>query len=766
MPRQQNLFDSDPAPWEVDAQSERLVATVVLCEGPTNEFDYVVPEEMSDRQNPEQFVEPGRRLRVPFGRSNRGVEATCVRLGLKPVDPRRLKCVSRVIDPVSLVSPAMLRLTEWMADYYLCSWGQVLGAVVPASVRRLAGTREIKLLHLPHGIDRADVQAKLRSPQQRRAFEALADSNQPLTMTQLAAAADCTLAPIRTLLKQGVIEAKTKRVVSREVEQKTLPREKPLSLNADQQAALDSVLAALESAEPRGLLLHGVTGSGKTEVYLQAIERVVSFGRQAIVLVPEISLTPQTVQRFRSRFDSVAVLHSHQSDSDRHHQWQRIAQGEVQVVVGARSAVFAPTPHLGLVVIDEEHESSFKQDSAPRYHARDVAWQRALSERVPLVLGSATPSLESWQAAEEGTYERLSLPRRVLNRPLPDVATIDLRDPAKSRGGRGGISRTLHQAIVAALRDQGQVILLLNRRGYSTHLQCPACGYVLQCPHCDLPLTFHRPTNKALCHYCDHHALPPTTCPDCKSGAIRYGGLGTQKLEAEVRGRFPECVVARMDTDTMRLRGSHEEVLGRFRDGTIDILLGTQMIAKGLDFPNVTLVGVVNADTALHLPDFRAGERSFQLVAQVAGRTGRGEKGGRVLVQTLNPDHPAIMAAVRHDYAAFAAVELAQRKTLRYPPFGSIIRLVVRGPLEETTRGVAEELTARLKRSSAVDPSVRIMGPAPAAIPKLRGQHRFQTQLQSPEMPRLREIVREATEGFKLPRDVVLTIDVDPWDMM
>ena len=764
--RQQNLFETEPAAWEVDAGAQRLVATVVLGEGPGGEFDYLVPEQFSDAGMTECFLEPGRRVRIPFGRSNRGVEGYCVALETKSVDPRRLKQVSRVIDTTSLLSPAILRLTRWMADYYLCPWGQVLEAVVPAGVRKLAGTREVALLSVPSDVAEGLGQLKLRSSQQRKALETLAKSARQLTVAQLAAAAGCTAGPIRNLLKQGLIESHTRRVASQHVDEQTVERETPLRLNADQQIALDEVLAALESAEARGLVLHGVTGSGKTEVYLQAIERVVGFGRQAIVLVPEISLTPQTVRRFRARFDAVAVLHSHLTNVQRHHQWQRIARGEVQVIVGARSAVFAPTPHLGLIVIDEEHESSFKQDTAPRYHARDVAWQRAQTERIPLVLGSATPALETWWRAEQGEFQRLSLPKRVLQRPLPDVATIDLRDPSQSRGGRGGISRPLNQAMTVALRDGGQVILLLNRRGFSTHIQCPACGYVLSCPHCEMSLTFHRQSDSALCHYCDHREPPPTDCPDCKSSAIRYGGLGTQKLEDEVRARFSGFVCARMDTDSMRVAGSHERVLEGFRRGEIQILLGTQMIAKGLDFPNVTLVGVVNADTALHLPDFRAGERTFQLVAQVAGRTGRGERGGRVLVQTLSPDHPAIRASVHHDYPTFAAQELAIREQLQYPPFGALARLVVRGPKEEIARTVAEDVVRRLLEAGDDTEALRIVGPAPAAIPKLRGNYRFQVQLQAPASETLGAVTQRAISTLKPPRKVVVAIDIDPWDMM
>jgi primosomal protein N' (replication factor Y) len=540
-----------------------------------------------------------------------------------------------------------------------------------------------------------------------------------------------------------------------------------LHLNEDQAAALKTIIESLDSQQATGIVLHGVTGSGKTEIYLRAIEHVASFGRQAIVLVPEISLTPQTVRRFRARFPRVAVLHSHMSDVERHHHWQRIARGEVEVVVGARSAVFAPTPHLGLIVIDEEHETTFKQDASPRYHARDVAWQRAQMEGIPLVLGSATPSLESWRRTQTGEFKLVSLPKRVMNLPMPDVMTVDLRDPGQTKFSRGAISRPLHQAMHAALRDGGQVILLLNRRGFSTHIQCPACGFVLKCEHCDLALTYHRVHGTALCHYCEYEAPPPRGCPDCKAPAILFSGMGTQKLEAEVQSRFPEYTCARMDVDSMRRRGSHDSVLSKFHRGEIRILLGTQMIAKGLDFPNVTLVGVVNADTALHLPDFRAAERTFQLVAQVAGRTGRGKRGGRVLVQTLNPDHPAIVAAVRHDFPAFAAHELHVRELAGYPPFAEMVRIVVRGPIEAPARESAVHLGERLrqivKRRELA--AVRLLGPGAAPIARLRGEFRFHLQLQGPDGAVLKELVREAAKGFAPPEEIRWTVDVDPWDM-
>jgi primosomal protein N' (replication factor Y) len=690
----------------------------------------------------------------------------CVALGNKPVGSRRLKAVASVLDRQAILSLAMLRLTRWMAEYYLCPWGQVLDAVVPAGVRFEAGTREVTLLSVAPGI--AERIAKLElPPKQAEALNVLAASPRPLSVQELAARAQSTTSPINELRKKGLVTEHVERIgVNREAAE-AHPREAGHDLNEDQTRALATIRGALDSGEHRTILIHGVTGSGKTEVYIQAIQQVVRFGRQAILLVPEISLTPQTVARFRARFDRVAVLHSHMSDVERHEHWRRIARGDVDVVVGARSAVFAPTPVLGLVVLDEEHEATFKQNLAPRYHARDVAQRRAADQNVPLVLASATPSLESWYRAQRGEYQLVEMPRRVMGRPLPMVRTIDLRDELHSKMSRGAISRPLHRAMEEALRDGGQVILLLNRRGHSTHIQCPACGRALVCPNCELALTFHRHNSTAVCHYCDYQAEVPTACPECQFAGLRYSGLGTQKLEAEVRARFPDYKCLRMDADSMRAHGSHERALAAFRDGKVQILLGTQMIAKGLDFPNVTLVGVVNADTALHLPDFRAAERTFQLVTQVAGRTGRGAQGGRVLVQTLCPDAPAIVAAVRHDLAAFAAQELAHREALGYPPHASMIRMLIRGSSEGVLRSFAGEIAGRLReRAKSLSPAVRILGPAAAPIAKLRGQFRFQIQLQSADVKVLHDVVRTATHDLKAPEDVAWIVDVDPLDMM
>jgi primosomal protein N' (replication factor Y) (superfamily II helicase) len=777
--RQSTLFDAEPDPWELDATHEQLAATVVFAEQPLGPYDYRIPAALAAK------LKPGQRVQVPLGKGNRPVVGYCTAVANKPVGRRPLKPLGRLMDAEPLLSPAMLRLAEWMADYYLCPLGQVLQAIVPAGVRGKAGTREMTFLSVPAAVrEQFDAGQLKLGEKQLDALRILMKSPRPLTPPELAQAAKCTLGPIGELRKKRLVKAEVRRIQQMEVAETATPREEHLQLNSDQQLALDVILGALRDRRHETILMHGVTGSGKTEVYIRAIDEVIHYGRQAIVLVPEISLTPQTRSRFKSRFESVAVLHSHLSDAERHWHWQQIARGEVQVVVGARSAVFAPTPNLGLIVIDEEHDSSFKQGEHPRYHAREVALQRAAMESVPLVLGSATPSLESWhratlarsasgstplspEAKAPSHFRLIDMPRRVEDRPLPAVATIDLRAEFESRASRGAVSRSLHRAIDEALKDDGQVILLLNRRGYSTHIQCPACGHVVRCPACDLALTHHRAHEQAICHYCDFQMPAPARCPECRFDGIRFGGFGTERLEAEIKARFPDVPLLRMDSDTMQKPGSHEAALARFRAGDVKILLGTQMIAKGLDFPNVTLVGVINADTTLHFCDLRAAERTFQLVTQVAGRTGRGDKGGRVLVQTFSPDHYAILAAIDHDYARFAAAELPSRKQHLYPPFASLIRLIVRGESEVATQQFAEAAGEGLRAAiDAAQIEHRILGPAPCPIAKLRGLYRQHLLMASPEEEKLRAAVRSFTENLEPVEGVQWVVDVDPLDLL
>jgi primosomal protein N' (replication factor Y) len=758
--RQQQLFARDPEPWDVDDTAELQAASIVFAEAPFGPYDYVVPDNLRGR------VVAGVRVKVPLGRQNRPVVGYCTSVGSRAGNARKLKSIAHLVDQQPLLLEPMLRLAEWMAEHYLCELGQVLEALVPAGVRGQAGTREMTFLSVPTEVA-ARLSALKLPPKQLEALRILASASRSLTPPELAKAASCTLQPIMELRKKKLVRAKTSRIQTSVADPPPELRQEALRLEGDQQAALDAIVAPVHANRHETILLHGVTGSGKTEVYIRAIDEVLKYGRQAIVLVPEISLTPQTRQRFRSRFQRVALLHSHLSDAERHWHWQQIASGEIDVVVGARSAVFAPVPCLGLIVIDEEHDSSFKQDSVPRYHARDVALFRTRSENVPLVLGSATPSLESWRATGTGEAKLVPMPRRVNNFPLPDVGIIDLRIEMRSRQSKGSISRPLYNAMRQTIDDGGQVILLLNRRGYSTHVQCPACGFVARCPNCEISLTHHRDGERLLCHYCEHETEAPAICPDCKFDGIRYGGLGTERLEQEVKTRFPQVEVLRMDSDTMRKPGSHEQALAKFRSGEAQILLGTQMIAKGLDFPNVMLVGVVNADTALHFPDFRASERTFQLVTQVAGRTGRGERGGRVLVQTFSPDHPAILAASRHDYEAFTRYEMPIREEFGYPPYRELARIIVRGESQPRSEEFAEASAESLRSALLpLDEATRVLGPAPCPLAKLRNQYRFHALLSAADFGPLRKTLRDVLTALPQSDELQWAVDVDPQDLL
>lgn len=759
-PRQKSLFDTSPDPWEADSDREQTVATIVIPDGPPDPLHYSIPEEILPR------LAVGKRVVVPLGKGNRQATGYCIEILTQPVSLRRLKPIQEVIDAVSLVTPHVLRLTAWIAEYYLTPWGQVLDAVVPQAIRNDAGLRATTFYMLAKDAAERIEEFKLNT-KQKQVVRVLMQAEQGLTSGQLVSMARCSLSSLNTLRKKGIVVTQSRRIRSREFQPPQPSESQWHALNADQQRAFDAIQHALAQGKHETILLHGITGSGKTEVYMQAVREVIRFGRQAIILVPEISLTPQTRERFRGHFGNVAVLHSHQSNAERHWHWEQISQGKVHVVVGARSAIFAPVPHLGLIVLDEEHETSFKQDSAPRYHARDVALWRAKDLNIPLVLGTATPSIESWFHANSGKYQLATLPRRVMQLELPRVQAIDLRNIWQGTGSRSAISPPLAHSMDRELAAGGQVILLLNRRGYSTHVQCSACGFVVKCPDCDIALTHHRHTESALCHYCDYEIPSPSRCPSCKQGGLNYRGLGTQKLEAEVRARFPNYPALRMDSDTMVGQNSHEKALERFQQGEIRILLGTQMIAKGLDFPNVTLVGVVYADLTLHMPDFRAAERTVQLLVQVAGRAGRGEKGGAVYIQTLTPDHPAIAAACQHDFRKFADTEIELRRDFQYPPFSQLARIVVRGENAKTAEEFANTAADSLRKSLAdLGPEARVLGAAEAPFAKLRGMSRFHIQVHTGSPGVVQPYLKELTTKLEPPEGVQWIVDIDPLDML
>lgn len=756
---QPDLFPREPT---VATSPSGLFAEVVFDRPLDHPFTYSLNDAHA------AAIAVGKRVQVPFGRGDRSTVGYCV--GVTDVPPaRNVKEILAVLDEDALLTDPILRLTRWMADYYLCGWGQVLNAVVPAGARDRAGQRRRIFVE-------ATPEAEVRTPivalptKQNAVLKHLRELGKGVEMSELQRRLKVGSAPLKALLEKGLI-----RQVVRRIEKAATNGEKevtpPLTMNADQERAWAAIEPAVRAGGYRPFLLYGVTGSGKTEVYLRAIEEVVRQGKQALILVPEISLTPQTVARFSGRFGEVAVLHSHLGDAERGAHWRRVFHGQVQVVVGARSAVFAPTRNLGLIVIDEEHEASFKQDTTPRYQGRDVAVMRARIEDVPIILGSATPSLESWHNAQRGAYTLLTLPVRVLDRPLPPVHLVDLRHQPVRRGRPSALSDVMVHAMQEALAKGGQVMLLLNRRGFATHVHCPSCGHVEACRFCDLAMTYHKGKDLMLCHYCGYEQEPQQNCPQCGQSAVRYQGLGTEKLEVEIQERFPAWSVRRMDSDTMKKPGSHARTLAAFRRGEIHILLGTQMIAKGLDFPNVTLVGVVNADVALHVPDFRSAERTFQLLSQVAGRAGRGPSGGQVLVQTFSPEHPCIAYAAKHDYGAFVGGELKHRQEHKYPPYQRLARLIVRSREQQAGADFAEAMAAAFQQGlqalKAQDPTeVRLLGPAEATVFRLKGHHRYHFQLQSASAGTLHKLLRAVLPTLQPPTGVEYTLDVDPYSML
>ncbi len=602
-----------------------------------------------------------------------------------------------------------------------------------------------------------------RSPRQRAAIEAIEAAGGSASASQLSSLAVSPSA-LSALVERGMVSVERGRRVRDPFAdfEATPPPARP---SPQQVVALGSL-----NRLGRGQvgLLFGVTGSGKTLVYLEYLRRLVDQGHGAIVLVPEIGLTPQTVARFRGVFgDSVAVLHSGLSDGERYDAWRELHSGTRRVAVGARSAIFAPVARLGAIVIDEEHDSSYKQaEPAPRYHARQVAMRRAALAGAHVVLGSATPSLETWAAAERGAIRLVRLPERVGSRPLPRVDVIDMRNRPGARGQSGAVawSEELDRAIAGALARGEQAMVLLNRRGFSTFVQCPSCGEVIQCPNCSLALTFHRAPVALRCHHCDHRQAPPDACPNCGQETQRFRGAGTQQVEEHVAARFPEARIARMDVDTTSGKWAHRRILEDVAMKRVDVLVGTQMIAKGLDFPNVTVVGVVDADVALNLPDFRAGERTFQLLTQVAGRAGRGPKGGRVLVQTREPSHPAITAAARHDVEGFARATLAERTDPAYPPEAFLANIILSGEREKAVAEAALAFAAWLRRlvRARPDAGADIVGPAPCPIERVRGRWRWHLLLRTKEASRLTRLVGYVAEKAPSSAGVRLTIDRDP----
>ena len=749
----------------------RVVARVTLDVAVRREFDYLVPEEL------ERSVHEGTRVKVPFGpREVMGV-VTAV---LDESPHGNLREIIKTVGGQALVTPPILRLVRWIADYYCCAPEIAMKAVLPDAVRKEEeGWRErLCVRALPqHGEP-----PKLTKRQED--LWTIVEEWRELPLQELVRLAGTTSATIRKLEDKGLVSI-APQISERDpyAKEHILPTQ-PLELNAQQATALESIVDSMErlakrdddEAKPVGdnvFLLHGVTGSGKTEVYLQAIAYALGQGKGAIVLVPEISLTPQTVERFKARFSQgpqqtlVAVLHSHLSAGERHDEWHKIRQGRARIVIGARSAVFAPVEPLGLVVVDEEHEHSYKQEEAPRYNARDLAVVRGQQEGAAVVLGSATPCMESYHNVQRKKYGLLSLTERVDNIQMPIVRVIDMRSSARKEKGAGIFSPQLREAILQRLEKNEQVMLFLNRRGWSSSLQCPECGFVAECPNCSVSLTYHRAAQQLMCHICGHIETAPKKCPETKCGnvAIRFSGLGTEKVEAALEKGFPSARVKRMDSDTLKRKEDYRRILGDFRTGKIEILVGTQMIAKGLHFPNVTLVGIIHADLSLHIPDFRAGERTFQLLTQVAGRAGRGEVEGEVYVQSFTPFHPAIQYARRHDYVGFYEQEIEFRQQLNYPPVGRVALLTLRGRSEDRVKFVADHLRREMDTVAKELGEVVVAGPAPAPLLRAENFYRYQIMLRTSRMPQLSRKLFALRETFQIPEDLRLVIDIDPMSL-
>jgi len=643
--------------------------------------------------------------------------------------------------------------------------GEMKAKVKPRTVQTLVSSVHDEELHNLIAV------LTVRAPKQAAVMQCFTD-HMTWPIQEAARKAETTPATVRQLVAKGWLLITETPVRRDPYEFRTFKATKPLPPTQEQLTALNQIKKKLDSGRYHSFLLHGVTGSGKTEVYLQAIAHCLQRGREAVVLVPEISLTPQMVERFKGRFGNlVAVLHSRLSAGERFDEWQLVKKGRVKVVVGARSAVFAPFAKPGLFIIDEEHEGSYKQEDNPKYHARDVANARAQLCGSVIILGSATPALETFTRVRAGKHELLTLNKRVHNQELPEVHLVDLREEMHA-GNRSMFSRLLLDKLRGTLDRAEQAILFLNRRGYSTFVVCRDCGFVLKCPKCSISLTHHAGENILRCHYCDFRTKVPMTCPQCASTSIRHFGVGTQKVEAEVKKWFPEARVARMDVDTTSRKGSHEEILNKFRDGKIDVLVGTQMIAKGLDFPRVSLVGVVTADTALNLPDFRSAERTFQLVTQVAGRAGRSSIPGEVVVQTYNPEHYSIVCAQTHDYINFYETEMKYREVLTYPPFSSLVRIVILGIEENSVIRGAEILAEGLREALAlqsVGVDQAMLGPAPAPISKLRNRFRWQICIRGKPGKLVRRVIADAVARLEKDHqlgDVRLSIDVDPLSTM
>ena len=792
----------------------------VIVDVPTMQTDqpytYLVPDEW------QAVIECGTRVEVPFGEGNRHIQGFVTALPTELEESKlSLKSLIRVIDLAPVVNQELLQLADYMKDVTFSFKINCLQTMLPAAMKA-AYQKKIVLLDENHPVKetyfsqsneidwdvieaagaltifkrlreqsivelRYLVKEKVNKKMIRYVKSLVTTENYFVFKEQLrpnALRQHQLLEQLKTTPRETVTFYREKELLSthlktaekngwlsfEEVESyrdpfanHDFPKTFPWQLNAEQQQAVSRILAAEAQGEATTFLLEGITGSGKTEVYLQSIAEILNKGKTAMMLVPEIALTPQMVQRFKSRFGkAVAVLHSGLSQGEKYDEWRKIERGEAQVVVGARSAVFAPLQKIGLIIIDEEHEATYKQEDTPRYHARDLAIWRSQYHHCPVILGSATPSLESRARAQKKRYELLYLTQRAHeNAQLPSVTIVDLKEEYAQKN-TSTFSRLLQEKISNRLQQKEQIVLLLNRRGYSSFMMCRDCGYVLPCPNCDISLTLHMDVKKMRCHYCGHQENIPKKCPDCQGEKIRYYGTGTQKVEEELQERFPSARILRMDVDTTRKKGAHEKILKAFEEQEADILLGTQMIAKGLDYPNITLVGVLNADTALNLPDFRSSERTFQLLTQVSGRAGRGAKPGEVIVQTFNPEHHSIVLAQAQDYEAFYQQEMILRHQSGYPPFYFTVKITISHPAEQVVAKKSYQIAEQLK--NGLSPESRILGPTPSGIARIKNRYYYQIILKYKHEVHLHRMLREILETSQSEqrKNLYVSIDYEP----
>jgi primosomal protein N' (replication factor Y) len=745
---------------------ETLFADVVLRLALPEPLQFSVPEEMGDR------IAPGQKVRVPL--RNRTDVGYVVALSTTP-RVGGIRPVMEILDPEPLLPQDLLELLLWVSAHNLAPPGLVFRSALPRAVhyektsRATARTTTVRSWHLAAGEeDFSDLlaRAEKRAPAQAKILSRLAAG--PLEQAERSAFSSSAL---RALVAKGVVEE-----VRRDVQRGLI-----LPLSADpalplltpaQEEVFQAVLPSLSELSPSTFLLHGVTGSGKSEIYIRAVQNLPP-QRQAIILVPEVSLTTQLIRHFQERLPfPLAVWHHQLSEGEKFDLWKAIREGGVKAVIGARSAVFAPLPDVGLIVVDEEQESSYKQEETPSYHAREVALRRAELKGATVILGSATPSIESYFLATEGACTLLSLPSRYGDRPLPRVEMIDLKESEDRDATRGLLTEPLLTAAAEALEEGSQVLFFLNRRGYAPFTHCRDCGWSFKCPNCQVSLVFHSPDRSSLCHYCGFRSSSPETCPSCGGARLRLSGTGTQKLEETVQGYFPERSVARLDRDATSRKGAGGRLISSFADGRTDILVGTQMAAKGYHFPRLTVVGVLSPDLSLNLPDFRAAERTFQVVTQVAGRAGRGEKPGVVLIQTYQPEHYALKAAVHHDFLEFYRKEIDFRRELDYPPFCDLVLLRTDGVnlsnLEEVTDRLASGVRRRLEERGG-EGRWQLLGPVPAPLRKIRNRYRFQILIKARPLERATSVLRERLAGmsaFVQRAHCRLTVDVNPQNMM